>query len=163
MEQGAAVVDARYKTTFAGAHIPGSWGMELGSGFATWIGWLLPFDAPMVLILDEGREAVSHATMTARQYLEEANGSRQLVDVRAPTEWEDGTLDGSVLCHLPNLVESIPEDLDPEQLVYLGCTTGHRASIAAGILADRGYEPVVLTGASLLGVIMLMAQETSPV
>lgn len=195
MEQGAVVVDARYKTTFAEAHIPGSWGMELGSDFATWIGWLLPFNAPMVLILEEGesideardalarigfenilgvmwgldawieegRETVSHATMTARQYLEEANGSRQLVDVRAPTEWEDGTLDGSVLCHLPDLVESIPEGLDPEQPVYLGCTTGHRASIAAGVLADRGYEPVVLTGASLLGVIMLTAQEVSRV
>ncbi|MGD2059346.1 MAG: rhodanese-like domain-containing protein [Acidimicrobiia bacterium] len=195
MEEGVLVVDARYKTTFAAAHIAGSWGMELGSDFATWIGWLLPFDAPMVLILeegesldeardalarigfenirgvmwgldawvDEGKETVSHATMTARQYLEEANGSRQVVDVRAPTEWADGTLDGAILCHLPDLIESIPEELDPQLPVYLGCTTGHRASIAAGVLADEGYEPVVLTGASLLGVIMLKAQQTSRV
>jgi hydroxyacylglutathione hydrolase len=195
IDQGALVVDARYKTTFAEAHIRGSWGMELGSDFATWIGWLLPFDAPMVLILEEGesieeardalarigfenilgvmwgldawveegRETVSHATMTAREYLEGLNGSRQLVDVRAPTEWEDGTLDGSILCHLPDLIESIPEELDPELPVYLGCTTGHRASIAAGVLADRGYKPVVLTGASLLGVVMLTAGETSRV
>jgi glyoxylase-like metal-dependent hydrolase (beta-lactamase superfamily II)/rhodanese-related sulfurtransferase len=194
-EEGVLVVDARYKTSFAEAHIPGSWGMELGSDFATWIGWLLPFDAAMVLILDEGesldeardalarigfesipgvmwgldawieegRETASHSTMTARQYLEEADGSRQTVDVRAPTEWQDGTLQGSILCHLPDLIESIPEELDPEQPVYLGCTTGHRASIAAGVLADRGYRPVVLTGASLLGVIMLTAQEASPV
>lgn len=195
MDEGVLVVDARYKTTFAEAHIPGSWGMELGSDFATWIGWLLPFDAPMVLILEEGesldeardalarigfesirgvmwglddwieegRDTASHATMTARQYLEEVNGSRQIVDVRAPTEWEDGTLEGSLLCHLPDLVESIPDELDRDQPVYLGCTTGHRASIAAGLLADRGYSPVVLTGASLLGVIMLTAQETSSV
>jgi hydroxyacylglutathione hydrolase len=195
MEQGVLVVDARYKTTYAEAHIPGSWGMELGSDFATWIGWLLPFDAPMVLILedgesldeardalarigfedirgvmwgldawiDEGRETVSHATMTAREYLEAADGSRQVIDVRAPTEWEDGTLDGSILRHLPDLIQSIPEQLDKGQPVYLGCTTGHRASIAAGVLADRGYQPVVLTGASLLGVIMLTAQEPSRV
>lgn len=195
IEEGVVVVDARYKTTFAEAHIPGSWGMELGSDFATWIGWLLPFDAPMVLILEEGesldeardalarigferirgviwglddwieegRETASHATMTARQYLEEEDDSRQIVDVRAPTEWVDGTLDGSILCHLPDLIESIPEELDPERPVYIGCTTGHRASIAAGFLGGRGFRPVVLTGASLLGVIMLRSQEASPV
>ncbi|MFP4554308.1 MAG: MBL fold metallo-hydrolase [Actinomycetota bacterium] len=195
MAEGVHVVDARYKTTFAEGHIPGSWGMELGSDFATWIGWLLPFDAPIVLVLeegesldeardalarigfesirgvmwgldawiDEGRKVVSHATITARQYLEDPDDSRQLVDVRAPTEWEDGTLDDSILCHLPDLIESVPDELDPERPVYLGCTTGHRASIAAGVLADRGYRPVVMTGASLLGVIMLTAQEASPV
>lgn len=190
MDSGVLVVDARYKTTFAEAHIPGSWGMELGSDFATWIGWLLPFNAPLVLVLEEGesldeardalarigfedirgvmwgldawieeeRETVSHATMTARQFIEGENGSRQVVDIRAPTEWVDGTYSGSMLSHLPDLIESIPEELDRAEPVYLGCTTGHRASIAAGVLADEGYQPVVLTGASLLGVIMLTTE-----
>ncbi len=195
MAEGAQVVDARYKTTFAEGHIPGSWGMELGSDFATWIGWLLPFNAPLVLILEEGesleeardalarigfddvrgvmwgleswieegRETVSHSTVTARQFIDQANGSRQVVDVRAPTEWVDGVLGGSILSHLPDLIDATPEDLDPNEPVYIGCTTGHRASIAAGVLADRGYEPVVMTGASLLGVIMLTADEASQV
>ena len=69
----------------------------------------------------------------------------------------DGTLEGSRLIHLPDLIESVPDDLDPSKPVYLGCTTGHRASIAAGVLAEEGHRPVVLTGASLLGVIMLSA------
>jgi rhodanese-related sulfurtransferase len=187
LEAGVQIIDARYKTSFAEAHIPGSWGMELGSDFATWIGWLLPFNAPLALILEqgesleeartalarigfedvrgvlwglgswieEGRPTMSHATMTARQFIQGGNGSRQVVDVRAPTEWVDGTLSDSVLSHLPDLIESVPEGLNRDEPVYLGCTTGHRASIAAGVLADRGYRPVVLTGASLLGVIML--------
>lgn len=190
MDQGVMIIDGRYKTSFAEAHIPGSWGMELGSDFATWIGWLLPFNAPLALVLEEGesldeartalarigfddvrgvtwgleawieegRPTTSHLTMTARQFIEGGNGSRQVVDVRAPTEWVDGTLAASVLCHLPDLIETIPDELDKSAPVYLGCTTGHRASIAAGVLSDRGYRPVVLTGASLLGVIMLTAE-----
>lgn len=191
-DEGMLIVDARYKTSFAEAHIPGSWGMELGSDFATWIGWLLPFNAPMVLVLDdedsleeartalarigfedvrgvmrgldqwttEGRPTVSHQTMKAREFLESADEAPQVIDVRAPTEWVDGTLEGARLIHLPDLIESVPEDLDADRPVYLGCTTGHRASIAAGMLADAGYEPVVLTGASLLGVIMLTGAAT---
>lgn len=187
IDEGVQVVDARYKTAYAAGHIPRTWGIELGSDFATWVGWLLPFNAPLALILDEGdsldeavtalarigfedirgvmwgldrwaaenRPVVIHRTMSAREFIDQANGSAQVVDVRAPTEWADGTLEGAILVHLPDLVEELPTELDPERPVYVGCTTGHRASIAAGVLLDRGYEPVVLTGASLLGVIML--------
>ncbi|MFP3914067.1 MAG: hypothetical protein ACLFWM_04270, partial [Actinomycetota bacterium] len=58
-------------------------------------------------------------------------------------------------CYLPDLVRSIPPGIDPERPVYVGCTTGHRASTAAGYLLDHGYRPVVMVGASLLGVLML--------
>lgn len=187
IDEGVYVIDGRYKTSYAAGHIPGSWGMELGSDFATWIGWLLPFNAPLALILEEGeslqealdslarigfedvrgvmwglerwidedRPIASHRTMSAREFIEESNGSRQVVDVRAPTELVDGVLEGSILAHLPDMIEATPEELDRDRPVYVGCTTGHRASIAAGVLLDQGYEPVVLTGASLLGVIML--------
>jgi rhodanese-related sulfurtransferase len=107
--------------------------------------------------IEEGRPTVSHGTMTARQFIESAGEAPQVIDVRAPTEWVDGTLDGARLIHLPDLIEAVPDDLDDSKPVYLGCTTGHRASIAAGVLAEQGYQPVVLTGASLLGVIMLTA------
>lgn len=184
--EGHTVVDARSKLAFAEGHVPGTWGIELGTDFATWTGWLLPFNAPLVLVLDdadeideartalgrigfedirgvkiglddwegEGRELVSHRTATARQFLE-LEGDRQVLDVRAPDECALDHLDGSLECYLPDLVEAIPAELSKDEPVYVGCTTGHRASTAAGILADAGYQPVVLTGASLLGVIML--------
>lgn len=180
------VVDARAKASFAEGHIPRTWGIELGTDFATWTGWLVPFDAPMVLVLDDaeevdeartalgrigfenvrgvkiglddwaesGRELVSHGTSTARGFLE-IEGEPQVLDVRAPDERAQDHLPGSVECYLPDLVEAIPAELSKDEPVYVGCTTGHRASTAAGILADAGYQPVVLTGASLLGVIML--------
>jgi glyoxylase-like metal-dependent hydrolase (beta-lactamase superfamily II)/rhodanese-related sulfurtransferase len=54
---GVWVVDGRDRDAFAAGHIPGSVNIELNSGFASYIGWLLPFDAPLVLVLPPGRAA----------------------------------------------------------------------------------------------------------
>jgi glyoxylase-like metal-dependent hydrolase (beta-lactamase superfamily II)/rhodanese-related sulfurtransferase len=50
---GARIVDARPRAAFAGAHIPGSLNIELDETFAAYVGWLLPFDAPVALVLPE--------------------------------------------------------------------------------------------------------------
>src|SRR6266508_2441934 len=51
------VVDGRDRDAFAAAHIPGSVNIELNSGFASYVGWMLPSDAPLVLVLPEPPEA----------------------------------------------------------------------------------------------------------
>ncbi len=51
------VVDARDRDAFAAAHIPGAVNIELNSGFASYVGWMLPFDAPLVLVLPEPADA----------------------------------------------------------------------------------------------------------
>jgi glyoxylase-like metal-dependent hydrolase (beta-lactamase superfamily II)/rhodanese-related sulfurtransferase len=60
IETGDSVVDARWRVPFARAHIPGSVNVELSDSFATYVGWIVPFDAPIVLVLpdpeDEGLE-----------------------------------------------------------------------------------------------------------
>ena len=50
---GAWIIDARGRDAFAAAHLPGSVNIELNSGFASYIGWLLPFGAPLVLVLPD--------------------------------------------------------------------------------------------------------------
>jgi rhodanese-related sulfurtransferase/glyoxylase-like metal-dependent hydrolase (beta-lactamase superfamily II) len=50
------VVDARPRTEFASAHIPGSLGVELADDFGTWVGWLAPFNTPIALVLDPGQD-----------------------------------------------------------------------------------------------------------
>jgi glyoxylase-like metal-dependent hydrolase (beta-lactamase superfamily II)/rhodanese-related sulfurtransferase len=190
---GTAVVDARSKQHFAEGRLPGSWGIELGSDFVTWTGWLLPFDGEIVLVVDapsdveearvglarigfehivgakvglddwEGDPAlVGHETTTARGFLALDDPGPQVLDVRSPAEWEESHLPGSIHCYLPDLLAGTPEAIDPRRPVYVGCTTGHRASVAAGLLADRGYRPVVMTGASLLGVVQLLSLAPSP-
>jgi len=50
------VVDARPRQAFASGHIPGALGVELADDFGTWVGWLLPFNAPIALVLDPDQD-----------------------------------------------------------------------------------------------------------
>ncbi|RXA17617.1 MBL fold metallo-hydrolase [Methanosarcina sp. MSH10X1] len=52
MEKGAVVVDMRMPHSFAGVHIKGSYSIWLG-GIASFAGWMLPYDKPILLVLEE--------------------------------------------------------------------------------------------------------------
>lgn len=59
---GALVLDARPNVAFGGAHIPGAFNIGLDAMFATWVGWLVPNDVPLILVLqheDQWDEAVT--------------------------------------------------------------------------------------------------------
>jgi rhodanese-related sulfurtransferase len=51
--EGAQVVDARGRAEFAAAHLPGSINIELDDAFASYVGWLVPFGADLVLVVPE--------------------------------------------------------------------------------------------------------------
>jgi glyoxylase-like metal-dependent hydrolase (beta-lactamase superfamily II)/rhodanese-related sulfurtransferase len=60
---GGHVVDGRSRRAFAAGHVPGALGVELDDSFASYVGWLVPFAAPVVLVLPEpGAEALAEAT-----------------------------------------------------------------------------------------------------
>src|SRR5260370_5603945 len=57
-----AVVDRRQRAAFASGHIPGALNIELDGDFGTYAGWVLPFNAPLVLVLEDApgrREALT--------------------------------------------------------------------------------------------------------
>jgi glyoxylase-like metal-dependent hydrolase (beta-lactamase superfamily II)/rhodanese-related sulfurtransferase len=61
-ERGLAIVDGRDRGSFAAGHVPGSLNVELNDSFASYVGWLLPFDAPLALVLPEpATEALAEA------------------------------------------------------------------------------------------------------
>lgn len=49
----AHVVDARDSREFAASHIPGSLNVQLQDSFASYVGWLIPFNTPILLVLPE--------------------------------------------------------------------------------------------------------------
>jgi rhodanese-related sulfurtransferase len=63
----------------------------------------------------------------------------QLVDVRADHEWEAGHLPGAVHIALPDLPARI-EAIDKDRPVILYCRGGNRSTMAAGALAEAGYD-----------------------
>lgn len=169
---GATVIDARPRERYAAGHLPGSLGVDIRDSFGTWVGWITEHNTPLVLVLDEDQDAGEPLRQLARigydrvlgikrpdssftetyqlvdvaQTAEAVARGEQVLDVRAPAEWETGVLEGSVLSYVPDLERSTPTELDDDRPVWLVCGTGYRATIAAGILQARGFEPKALVG-----------------
>jgi hydroxyacylglutathione hydrolase len=61
---GARIVDARGRVPFARGHIPGSVNVELNDTFASYVGWILPFNSPMVLVLPEPEDEALDEAVT---------------------------------------------------------------------------------------------------
>ncbi len=60
---GTTIVDGRGRRSFAAGHLPGSINIELDDSFAPYVGWLVPFAAPVLLVLPEPlRETAEEAT-----------------------------------------------------------------------------------------------------
>jgi hydroxyacylglutathione hydrolase len=52
MARGEAVVDIRPVARYVEGHIPGVYHVELRPAFAAWVGWVVPFGAPVILVSD---------------------------------------------------------------------------------------------------------------
>jgi hydroxyacylglutathione hydrolase len=58
------VVDARWRVQFARAHVPGSVNVELDDTFGSYVGWVVPFGDPVVLVLPEPLEEALEEAVT---------------------------------------------------------------------------------------------------
>lgn len=82
ISNGAVVLDGRHRESFAQAHIPGALGIELGDSFAPWAGWLIDYNAPLVMVLDASQDASQAATELGRIGYESVEGV-----LRGMDEW----------------------------------------------------------------------------
>ncbi len=63
VSSGAVIVDARVPRLYAAGHIDGSLNIQLNDSFGIYVGWLVEFDKPLVLILPTDRaDAAEEAT-----------------------------------------------------------------------------------------------------
>jgi hydroxyacylglutathione hydrolase len=88
---GVWVVDARWRIPFARAHVPGSLNVELDDTFGSYVGWVVPFDDPLILVLpDPLEDSMNRArTQLLRIGYERVEG------------YLDGGIDGWVRAGLP--------------------------------------------------------------
>jgi hydroxyacylglutathione hydrolase len=73
--------------------------------------------------------------------IKERGPDLQVVDVRAPGEWQKGHVPGAVHMFLPELREKAAL-LDKTQPVAVYCDSGYRASIGTSILKQEGFRCV---------------------
>lgn len=73
-----------------------------------------------------------------------SNGSKALVvDVREPTEWQDGIVPEAILIPRGTLEKEIhPQVASPTETIYLYCATGKRSLLAAQTLQRMGFTDV---------------------
>ncbi len=56
VKNGALILDTRPGTVFAEGFVPGAVNIGLEGRFAEWVGVLMPYDRPIVLVTEEGKE-----------------------------------------------------------------------------------------------------------
>ena len=163
---GAWVVDLRRRASFSDGHLPGTVSVEYGTQFATYVGWLVPWEDDLVLLCDrpDDIEAAlrdlaaigidgprTHvleprtplpASYRRADWLDfrETAVAPVVVDVRQRDEYDAGHLPGAL--HLPvQDVDVRGQDLPPGEL-WVHCRSGYRAGIAASLLHRMGRRVV---------------------
>ncbi|MEO6143116.1 MAG: MBL fold metallo-hydrolase [Dermatophilaceae bacterium] len=167
---GAQVVDVRPVGDFAAAHVPGSLSIPLRPVFATWLGWLVPPDKPLVIVrnldqdpaeilwqarkvgydriageLDGGLTAWTAAgepTGSIPLVTAGALGDARVLDIRQDNEFSSGHLPGAHHLELGELTTRASDQ--PAEPTVVMCGHGERAMGAASMLARAGHRDVAV-------------------
>ena len=169
---GAVVVDVRPVEAYGAGHIPSSLSIELRDVFATWLGWLVPFGAPVVVVRSADQvpaEVLWQAAKVGYTVLGEladgidtwiaegrptsqtsvlppsaATGQRVL-DVRQHSEYAAGHVPGALNIELGDVAEQVAEV--PAGEIVTMCGHGERAMSAASVIErTTGRAVFVLVG-----------------
>jgi glyoxylase-like metal-dependent hydrolase (beta-lactamase superfamily II)/rhodanese-related sulfurtransferase len=174
LADGAVLVDARPVPDYARAHVPGSLSIPLRAQFATWLGWLVPADAQVVVLRNPDQDladlvwqavnigvdrlageleggidawvAAGHDTARTRLLTPgEIDQRWRVLDVRQDPEFAGGHLPGAQHIELGRLAGT-PADV-PAGRTVLMCGHGERAAGAASVLERAGHHDLaVLAG-----------------
>ena len=168
IERGAIVIDARPISAYAAGHIPGSLSIELRPVFASWLGWLVDPETPLVFVLDADQDraalvracldigyedlegelaggidawrAAEHTLATTTLVGPDAPLDGTLIDVRQRNEFAAGHVAGAVNVELG----ALPESELPDEPLSVMCGHGERAMTAASVLERRGLRAVTV-------------------
>ncbi|MBM3858138.1 MAG: MBL fold metallo-hydrolase [Verrucomicrobia bacterium] len=168
---GQWIVDLREAKPYAAGHLPGSVNIALRGRVETWVGTMVPWKAPMVLVGSDAeiKEAVfrlhrvgyegavlpfdawakaglpvaqSGMISPAELYAQMQAGTAPIiVDVRMPHEWMGMRIGTVVNLPITHLAE-LSGKLDPNLPVVAVCNSAYRSSLAVGILQRRGFQNV---------------------
>ena len=170
LADGAVLVDARPIEAYSRAHTQGAISIRHRPVFASWFGWLVALDRPVVFVLDDatdrsdlvrqcltiGHEAIlgeldgglaawiaAGLPVSSIPLVAPSNMAATVVDVRQVPEWAAGHLPGAVHIELGDLAGSVV----PEGPVTVMCSHGERAMTGASLLEAGGHRGLsVLVG-----------------
>jgi glyoxylase-like metal-dependent hydrolase (beta-lactamase superfamily II)/rhodanese-related sulfurtransferase len=161
---GAIVIDVRPFVDFARGHISGALSIALRPALASWLGWILSAERPLVFVLSEDQDrrdlveqclkigyenlvgeleggidawqaaGLPVSTIGIRQVDEEPQGAP--LDVRQASEWVSGHIPGAVHLELGSVM-ALARAI-PAGPLTIYCGHGERAMTAASLLEGQG-------------------------
>ncbi len=174
IEAGEWVVDLRSRTAFAAGHAPGTLNFGLDGGFATYLGWLIPWGTPLTVLGETAQDVAvaqrelvrigidrpaAHATggpldWTDRGLSSFATGTfADLADVRhhrqvvvLDVRRSDEHASARIEGAVNIALHELAGRLDdvPAGEVWVHCAGGYRASVAASMLDAAGRQLVAI-------------------
>ena len=165
---GAVVVDVRPASDFAAGHVPGSVSIPLRPAFATWLGWVVPHDRPLVVVraADQDPEELAwqaakigyqniagelaggiagwtahgHSVATVGLVEPRRLAGRSVLDVRQRGEYVSGHLPGARHRELGDLAQlsAAKAAATAGSGTVVMCGHGERAMTAASLLRRAG-------------------------
>ncbi len=169
---GEWVVDLRDRVAYAADHVAGTISIALGTQFATYVGWLMPWGAPLTLVgespqqvadaqrqlmrigidglagaatggLDAVAAGLGRASYPCVDFAETAR-TKPADDVVLDVRRDDERAHGSIAgsVHVP-LNDLLSRMPDvPDARLWVHCGSGFRAGIAASLLQRAGHDVV---------------------
>ncbi|MDR7081645.1 glyoxylase-like metal-dependent hydrolase (beta-lactamase superfamily II)/rhodanese-related sulfurtransferase [Arthrobacter ginsengisoli] len=171
LKEGEWVVDLRRRVAFASNHLLGSVSFEYGTSFSTYLGWILPWGEQLTLVgsRDDVDNAIRDLSRIGIEAPAAALGTDPhalapraalasyprvgwdgmlagrgpgdtVVDVRRADEYAVARVAGAVNVPLHELLRRL--DSIAEGKLWVHCTSGYRAGIAASLLQRAGRDVV---------------------
>jgi hydroxyacylglutathione hydrolase len=169
-QEGMLVIDTRNKVEFAKGYLPNSLNIQGNNSFANWMGWVLSYDVPFVLIAEESAmdditrklmrigldniygfiDSVTDlgielqtANVIEMDQFESAiqEDNVQVLDVRNEKEFVAGHIEGATHAFVGTLVSNL-DKLNKSKDIVIHCQAGDRSTIAYSILKKNGFESV---------------------
>ncbi|WP_420153665.1 MBL fold metallo-hydrolase [Siphonobacter sp.] len=170
LEAGVKLIDTRSKAHTAEGFVPGSLTIQGNNAFATWMGWLMDYQEPFMLVANDHQiedltrmlmrigldDIFGYVTDVSALGipLEKADiidldtfktyvnrGDAQILDLRGASEYRNGHVPGAE--HL--FIGTLPEHLDEvsrDRPVIIYCQGGDRATIGYSLLRAKGFTNV---------------------
>lgn len=167
-ERGVKIIDTRDKGMFDSGFLPGSINIQGTNSFNTWMGWLVDYDEPFILVaqddeleeltrmlmrigmdnmygyintvddLDIPLEQLSTITIDKMKEMVK-DEDVQIVDVRGISEYEEAHIEGATHAFLGTLEHNL-DKIDKHKKKVVHCKGGDRAAIAISLLNKHDFK-----------------------
>jgi hydroxyacylglutathione hydrolase len=168
--EGVKLIDTRNKADFAKGFIPGSLNIQGNNAFATWMGWLMSYNEPFMLVADEDQiEDLTRKLMrigldNMLGYIDDVTwpgidletsdiidldtfktylnqDDVQVVDLRGSAEYNAGHVEGAENVFIGTLDKNL-DKISRDRPVIIYCQGGDRATIGYSMLVQHGFTNV---------------------